>query len=101
MTQSLGEESITVNVGEIVEGKKFGEEFFVVDLKANGEFFVLADAMFGLRDGAVGTWTKDGEQILLDLGVGEEYIIRFNLSGDAMSFSFTDEGIFVSLTLKK
>ena len=80
--------------------KIYSEEFFLVDLKSNGECLILADAMWGIKDGAVALWTIEGEQVAIDY-MGSGNILRFTLSDNIMSFNFDDEEFSVSLVLKK
>lgn len=100
MTQANEEQSVSVSVGQTIGGKTYGEEFFLVDLKSNGECLILADAMWGIKDGAVALWTIEGEQVAIDY-MGSGNILRFTLSDNIMSFNFTDEEFSVSLVLKK
>ncbi|MBE7061442.1 MAG: hypothetical protein E7382_02760 [Clostridiales bacterium] len=103
MTLSNAQQSATANVGDTINGKTYGEDFFLVDLKANGEMYILSDAQWGLLYGEIGTWTLDGDKVEINTKVRPSYDIKyiFTLSDDTLVSDLSSEDISRSLTLKK
>lgn len=103
MTLSNAQQSATANVGDTINGKTYGEDFFLVDLKANGEMYILSDAQWGLLYGEIGTWTLDGDKVEINTKVRPSFDIKyiFTLSDDTLVSDLSSEDISRSLILKK